>query len=86
VNPLAAGPGGVNGTVVAEHHQREQGFGKRLAVRRAPRQQRRGLRVEHHDVGFAAFADLADVLVKVQGFGVAQRQPVKALPGGKRLA
>ena len=37
--------------VIAEHDQGKQQFVKAAGLRRLPRQQRRGLRVQHHEVG-----------------------------------
>lgn len=82
----SAGPGFQNAAVVAQHHQGEQPLAEGFATRVTSPKQRRAVGVDHHEVGFHAGGEAADLVIQRERLGVAQGEAVEALPGGERLA
>ena len=76
--------GGARGTVVAKRHQHEEDIFQRAGTCLAEGEQRRGLRVKHHDVGLTSHLQRADAVLKTERLGAAERRKIKPLERRER--
>ena len=67
-----------DGAVVAKRQQHKQRLLQRAGAVVAEREQRCGLGIEHHDVGFAAHLQRADTILNSERFGAAERGEISS--------
>ena len=80
------GEGLFHGAVIAEHGQGEQAFFQALGLLHAVADQRRGVVVQHQEVGVLAGQEVAQLVVQVQRIGAAQGGQVQRLERVELLA
>ena len=74
MNAIAGDIGFGDGTVVPEDHERKEALLKITCAFHAAVDQRRRGKVDYDEIGFCAFAKLADLVRSAQRFGASERR------------
>ena len=78
---LAHDIGGGNGAVIAKRHENEQFVPEVLCALHSMRHNGGGMGIEQHNIRLAAHIERTDLILKLEGAGIAQGHGVK---GGER--